>query len=100
MNSRTSARAWAATFAGRAATALGALLIFAALSLPALAQDGARSAALSKESTEAFSAYIQETTQSHRRPDYSKPPVAQYLQQILDTDAFAALPPVQGSDIP
>ena len=99
MNSRTTARAWAAAFAARVAVALGALLIFAVLSLPALAQDGARIAALSKESAEAFSAYIQETTQAHRRPDYSKPPVAQYLQQILDADAFAALPPIQGSDV-
>jgi len=81
-------------------TCVRTLLFLAALTAPVFAQDGPRSAALAKESAQAFAAYIQETTQAHRRPDYSKPPVSQYLQRILDADAFAALPPVQGSDIP
>jgi len=95
MKPRIFARTWAAIV--RIVAVLGLLL--AASSLPASAQDGPHSAALAKESVKALAAYIQETTQAHRRPDYSKPPISQYLQRILDADAFAALPPPQASDI-
>ena len=95
MTLRIVVRAWAAA----TAVALSLFLVLAAIGTPASAQDGPHAAALAKESATAFAGYIQETTRAHRRPDYSKPPVSQYLQRILDADVFAKLPPVQGSDI-
>src|SRR5579862_7817164 len=83
---------------------LGAILrtvavLVLATDMPASAQDGPHAAALAKESAKALAAYIRETTQAHRRPDYSKPPTSQYLLHVLDTDTFAALPPPQAGDI-
>lgn len=78
-----------------------ALGLFLAASLgPAAAQDGAQLAVVAKDSTQGLSAYLQEKINTHGRPDYTKPPASQYLQHILDADAFAALPPPKATDIP
>ncbi|HZT24232.1 MAG TPA: hypothetical protein VFA57_00895 [Pseudolabrys sp.] len=94
MNSRFCA----ATF--KALTVCAVAFIAAFASSPASALDGPGIAANAKRSVEAFAAYMQETTKAHGRPDYSKPPVSDYLQHILDTDGFAALPPPQAKDVP
>ena len=79
---------------------VAALGLFLAASLgPAAAQDGAQLAAAAKESAQGLSVYLQDKMMTHGRPDYTKPPASQYLRHILDTDAFAALPPPKATDI-
>jgi hypothetical protein len=98
MKTRIVAGAWAAMVRTVAIPAL--FFMAAAMSAPASADDGPQAAARAKSAVQAFAVYVQETAHAHRRPDYSRPPISQYLQHILDIDAFAALPPVQSSDIP
>jgi len=80
-------------------TAAAVFLLLGVAILPASAQDGPRIAASAKQSAEALAAYIQEATSARRRPDYSKPPVSDYLRNIIDFETFAALPPPQAGDV-
>ena len=74
-------------------------LLLLALATPALAQDGARSAAAAKEAAMDFRVYIDGVTRKGERPDLTRPEVAAMLGRIFDLEAFNALPPVQGSDL-
>ena len=79
--------------------AFASLLLLAFLTVPAAAQDGPRHAAIAKKAAVALAAHLQEIAKAHRRPDYGKPPLSQYLQRIFDDAALVALPPAKGSDI-
>jgi hypothetical protein len=75
------------------------LLVLLALASPALAQDGARDAAVAKEAAQAFKVYVEGVAKTGGRPDLTRPEVIALLGRVLDLDAFNALPPVQGDDI-
>src|SRR5579863_9923939 len=75
------------------------LLVFLALATPALAQDGARSAAAAREAAMDFRVYVDGVTRKGARPDLTRPEVAAMLGRVFDLDALNALPPAQGSDI-
>lgn len=75
-------------------------LIFSALASPALAQDGAKSAATATEAAQAFRAYLDSAAAKSERPDLSKPEVAAMLGRIYDLKALGALPPVRANDLP
>ena len=75
------------------------LLVFLALATPALAQDGARSAAAAREAAMDFRVYVDGVARKGERPDLTRPEVAAMLGRVFDLDALNALPPVQGSDI-
>jgi hypothetical protein len=74
-------------------------LILLALATPALAQDGARSAAAAREAAMDFRVYVDGVTRKGERPDLTRPEVAVMLGRVFDLDALNALPPVQGSDL-
>ena len=75
------------------------LLILLALASPALAQDGAREAAVASEAAQAFRVYVEGVAKKGGRPDLTRPEVAVLLGRIFDLDALNALPPSRGSDI-
>jgi hypothetical protein len=74
-------------------------LFFLALATPALAQDGARDAAVAREAAQAFQVYVDGVAKKGERPVLTRPDVAALLGHIFDLDALNALPPVQGSDL-
>jgi len=76
------------------------VLVLLALASPALAQDGARDAAVAREAAQAFRVYVDGVTKAGGRPDLTRPEVAALLGRVLDLDALNALPPAQGNDLP
>jgi hypothetical protein len=76
------------------------LLVLLALASPALAQDGARSAADAQEATRAFKVYVDGVAKKGGRPDLTRPEVAALLKRVYDLDALNALPPAQANDVP
>jgi hypothetical protein len=81
-----------------------ALLLLLALSSPAMAGSGAESgsdlAARATGATSQLQTYLDTVLKNGGRPDYSKPPASDLLDQVFDLKAFEALPPVQGNDLP
>jgi hypothetical protein len=49
------------------------LLVFLALTSPALAQDGERDAAAAREAAQAFRVYVEAVTKKGGRPDLTRP---------------------------
>jgi hypothetical protein len=76
------------------------LLIFLALVSPALAENGAGDAAAAQKAAQAFRLYVDGVAKEGGRPDLTKPEVAALLDQVFDLEAFNALPPAHGSDLP
>jgi hypothetical protein len=76
------------------------LLVFLALASPALAEDGLLDAAAARDAAQAFRVYVEGVAKKGERPDLTRPEVAALLDRIFDLDAFNALPPAQGSDLP
>ncbi|TYL83943.1 hypothetical protein [Bradyrhizobium cytisi] len=74
-------------------------LTSAALTWPALAQDGARDLAAARDAAKAFKVYVDGVAKKGERPDLTRPEVATLLGHIFDLDALAALPPAQASDM-
>jgi hypothetical protein len=81
-----------------AAAAIGSWLALATCPV-VLGADGAQAAAAAKESAKALSDYAAGLARSGRRPDYSKPPIAEHFRHIFDFETLAALPPPQRRDI-
>jgi len=82
---------WASFSRTAAAAAIGSWLAFAIC--PAVfAADGPQAAAAAKEAAAKLQAYLRNIEKSKGQPDYSKPPVAEYLKRIFAADALAALP--------
>jgi hypothetical protein len=75
------------------------LLVLLALASPALAEDGARDAAVARDAAQAFRVYVEGVTKKGERPDLTRPEVAALLGRIFDLGALNALPPVQANDI-
>lgn len=75
------------------------LMILLALASPALAQDGARDAAVARDAAQAFRVYVEGVTKKGGRPDLTRPEVAALLGRVFDLGALNALPSAQGSDI-
>ena len=92
------ASTWASFSRAVTAAAIGSWLAFATCPT-VFAADGAQAAAAAKESAKALSDYTADLARSGRRPDYSNPPIAQYLRRIFDADTLAALPPPQAEDL-
>jgi hypothetical protein len=74
------------------------LLVLLALASPALAQDGARDAAVASETAQAFHIYVEGVAKQGGRPDLTRPDVAAMLGRVFDLGALNALPPAQASD--
>ena len=78
-----------------------ALLLFAALQSPALAQtDGAGLAAGAKAAADQLQLYLDDVAKTGGRPDFSKPPAADLLARIFDVKQLTALPSPGADDIP
>ena len=75
------------------------LLILLAFASPAFAQDGIHELAAARDAAKAFKVYIDGVAKKGGRPDLTRPDVAAMLGHIYDLDAFAALPPIEGSDM-
>ena len=75
-------------------------LLLLAFASPALAQDGARDAAAAQDAARAFQVYVEGVAKKGERPDLTRPELAALLGHIFDLDAFHALPPAQGNDLP
>jgi hypothetical protein len=75
-------------------------LVLLALGSPALAQDGARDAAMARAAAQNFRVYIDGVAQDAKRPDLTRPEIAALLGRIYDLDALNALPAAQGNDLP
>jgi hypothetical protein len=75
------------------------VLILLAFASPAFAQDGIHELAAARDAAKAFKVYIDGVAKKGGRPDLTRPDVAAMLGHIYDLEAFAALPPVEGSDM-
>jgi hypothetical protein len=80
------------------AIAVGLLLLFAAFNASALAQDGPKAAAAAKEAAANMQAYLRDLEKSKGQPDYSKPPVSEYIKRIFNADTLSALPAPKAED--
>ena len=87
-----------------AAAPLKGLLIVLALASPALSQasreEGASIAAEAKDAATRFQAYLDGVLKEDGRPDFSKPPAAGLLDQVLNLKQLEPLPPAQAADLP
>ena len=78
-----------------------ALLLFAALQSPALAQsDGAGLAAGAKAAADRLQLYLDDVAKTGGRPDFGKPPAAELFARIFDIEHLSAVPPPRADDIP
>jgi hypothetical protein len=76
------------------------LLMLLALASPALAENGAGDAAAAREAATEFRLYVEGVAKRGGRPDLTRPEVAELLGRVFDLDAFNALPPPHGTDLP
>jgi hypothetical protein len=89
---------WASLSRMVAAAAIGSWLAFAIC--PAVfAADGPQAAAAAKEAAAKLQAYLSDLEKSKSRPDYARPPAAEYLKRIFAADALVALPAPKADDI-
>jgi hypothetical protein len=77
-----------------------ALLLLLALVSPAMADSGTALAARAGDAAGQLQTYLDGVLKGGGRPDYSKPPASDLLDQVFDLTQLAALPPAQGSDLP
>lgn len=78
-----------------------AVLLFVALQSPALAQtDGAGLAAGAKAAADQLQLYLDDVERTGGRPDFAKPPAAEFLARIFDVGQLQTLPPPRADDIP
>ena len=75
------------------------LLVFLALTSPALAADGLLAAAAARDAAQAFRVYVDGVAKEGGRPDLKRPEVAAMLSRVFDLDALNTLPPTQASHI-
>jgi hypothetical protein len=73
-------------------------LVFALLllALPAARADGPEASALAVKASRALATHVATVA----RPDYSRPPASEYVRQIFDLQALAALGEPKSSDLP
>lgn len=77
-----------------------ALLLFAALQSPALAQtDGTGLAARAKAAAAGLQVYLDDAARSGGRADFAKPPAAELFGRIFDVAQLNALPAATGDDL-
>lgn len=77
-----------------------AIVCLVLLLAPAARADGPQSAEAAMKAARELIAHTEGLAKAGKRPDYSAPPASDYMRRIFDTQAFAALPPPQGSDVP
>jgi hypothetical protein len=73
-----------------------ALLVLLA---PAARADSASSAQTAIKAAQNLAGYADGVVMKNERPAFDKPPASQYLSQVLDGKALAALPPPAGNDM-
>ncbi len=75
------------------------LLVLLAFASPVFAQDGIHEMVAARDAAKTFKAYVDGVAKKDGRPDLTRPDVAAMLGHIYDLEAFAALPPPEGSDM-
>jgi hypothetical protein len=84
---------------GPAMPLVRALLLLIALLSPAMAESGPDTTARAGAAASQLQTYLDGVLKGGGRPDFSKPPVSDLLNQVFDLKQLEALPPAQGGDL-